>query len=280
MKVFVVGATGVLGRNVLPRLLERGHAVRAVVRQSGQVETLRRLGVEAFLGDILDAASLKAPVAGCDAALHLATAIPKRGEPRDFTRTNEIRRDGTRNLLDAAKQGGVRRYVQQSIVFLYGDRGTEWVDEATPIRAEAYPSAADMEQMVRDSALDWCILRGGWFYGPLAGQEEGWREDIQNGTLRVPGDGDALVSLIHETDMARAVVLATERAPARSLYNVVDDYPVTYRELYDHVAARAGAPVPDAGAPLFLPSLGCRNALLKTELEWTPAYPTYRSGLV
>jgi nucleoside-diphosphate-sugar epimerase len=238
------------------------------------------MGVEAVLGDILDSASLRAPVAGCDAAVHLATAIPKRGEPRDFTRTNLIRRDGTRNLLDAVTRGGVRRYVQQSITFLYGDRGPELADESTPIRPEAYPAAAEMEQIVREAPLDWCILRGGWFYGPLAGQEAGWQEDVQNGALRIPGDGDALVSLIHETDMARAVVLATEQAPAGSVYNVVDDQPVTYRELYAYIAARAGIPTPATGGDLFLPPLGCRNGCLKSELPWTPAYPTYRSGLV
>jgi nucleoside-diphosphate-sugar epimerase len=280
MRVFVIGATGVLGRHVIPRLLEQGHEVRAVVRQPVQVEVLRPLGVEAFVGDILDAASLLAPVAGCDAALHLATATPKYGEPRDFTRSNQIRREGTCNLLDAAMQGGVRRYVQQSIVFVYGDRGTERVDETTPIQPDSRPSATEMERMVQESALDWCILRGGFFYGPLSGQEAGWKQDIQQGTLRLPGDGDALLSLIHEVDMARAVVLATEHASARSIYNVVDDQPVTYRELFGHMAALAGAPLPDPGAPLVLPALGCRNGKLKTKLGWIPAYPTYRSGLL
>jgi nucleoside-diphosphate-sugar epimerase len=280
MKVFVIGATGVLGRHVIPRLQERGHTVRAVVRQSAQVETLERFGVEAFVGDILDAGSLLAPLAGCDAALHLATAIPKRGEPRDFTRTNQIRQDGTRNLLNAAIQGGVRRYIQQSIVFVYGDRGTELADESTPIQPDSRPSSTEMEQMVQGSLLDWCILRGGFFYGPLSGQEAGWKEDLKNGDLRLPGDGDALLSLVHEVDMARAVVLATEQAPPRSIYNVVDDYPVTYRELFGHLAALTGSPIPAPGDPLVLPALGCRNTKLKSELGWAPAYPTYRSGLV
>lgn len=280
MKVFVIGATGVLGRHVLPRLLERGHTVRAVVRRSKQIESLRRQGVEAFLGDILDAESLIAPVAGCDAALHLATAVPRYGEPRDFARTNAIRRDGTRNLLDAATRGGVRRYIQQSIVFVYGNQGTELADESLPIDAASRPAASEMEQQVRESSLDWCILRGGFFYGPLSGQEAGWTEDVRSGNLRLPGTGDALLSLVHEVDMARAVVLATEQAPARSVYNVVDDYPVTYRELFGHLATRIGAPIPAPGGPLDLPALGCRNILIKSALGWQPAYPTYRSGIV
>jgi nucleoside-diphosphate-sugar epimerase len=283
MKVFVVGATGVLGRHVIPRLLERGHQVRAVVRQAAQAEAFRTTGVEAFLGDILEPSTLSDPLVGCDAALHLATAIPKRGEPRDFTITNRIRREGTRNLLNAAISAGVRRYVQQSVVFVYGSRGldpTSFADESTPIQPDANPAAAEMEQMVMNSSLDWCILRGGWFYGPLSGQEAGWREDIGQGTLQLPGDGEATVSLVHEVDMARAVVLAAEAARPRSIYNVVDDLPVRYREFLGYIAAQMGAPVPSPGGPLYLPSLGCKNAKIKSELGWSPAYPTYRSGLV
>jgi nucleoside-diphosphate-sugar epimerase len=73
---------------------------------------------------------------------------------------------------------------------------------------------------------------------------------------------------------------ATQRAPARSVYNVMDDQPVTYRELFGYVAAQVGAPPPAPGGPLVLPALGCRNARLRSELGWTPAYPTYRSGLL
>jgi 2-alkyl-3-oxoalkanoate reductase len=280
MQIGVVGATGVLGRQVIPRLQERGHTVRAVVRQTAQAEMLRRLGVEAFLGDILDGDSLRAPMAGCDAVLHLATAIPRRGEPRDFTRTDRIRREGTRNLLDAAREGGVRRYIQQSIVFVYGDRGTELADECTPVQPESRPSATDMERMVQESSLDWCILRGGLFYGPLSGLEAGWRQDLQSGTLRLPGDGNVRLSLVHEADMARVVVLATEQAPPLSTYNVVDDQPVTYRDLFGHLAALTGAPPPAPGGAMDLPDLGCRNGKLKADLGWTPAYPTYRSGLL
>src|SRR5579885_2934342 len=104
MRILVVGATGVLGRNVLPRLLERGHRVRAVARRVEQVEMLQRLGVEARLGDILDASSLLSAAKGCDAALHLATAIPRPGQPGDWSLNDRIRREGTRNLLAATAQ--------------------------------------------------------------------------------------------------------------------------------------------------------------------------------
>lgn len=279
MQVVVIGATGVLGRHVVPRLLEHGHRVRVVVRKAEQAVVLQRRGAEAVLGDILDAASLTAAVADCEAALHLATAIPKPGGPQDWGPNDRIRREGTQNLLAACQQAGVCRYIQQSTAFLYDYQGSEFADEATPLRPNPFlQSTLDMEELVQASPLDWCILRGGFFYGPGT-FEDAWREAARQGTLQLPGDGRSLLSLVHVVDMARAVVLATERAPAHSIYNVVDDQPVTYAELYQYVAVLVGGPLPTPGGPMFLPSFGCCNDRLKAALGWSLAYPTYRSGL-
>jgi len=280
MMVVVVGATGVLGQNVVPRLVEREHAVRAVVRREDQAEMFRRLGVEPIIGDILKVDTLLQATAACDAVLHLATAIPKPGGARDWSLNDRIRREGTQNLLAATDRNGVRRYIQQSIMLLYGDRGTHIVDELAPLRPAAHlQSAADMEAFVQATPLEWCILRGGLFYGPGSGWDEGWRVEAQAGRLRLPGEGHDLISLIHVVDMARAVVQAVEHAPASSIYNVVDDEPVSYRTLYHYVAARVGGPEPEPGGPTSLPSLGCSNARIKSEIGWSPAYPTFRSGL-
>ena len=119
MKIFVVGSTGVLGRHVVPRLLERGHEVRTVARKQEQVKQLQRIGVGAAVGDILDAQSLKRSAAGCEVALHLATAIPKPGAAQDWAPNDRVRREGTQNLLVACHHAGIRRYVQQSTCFLY-----------------------------------------------------------------------------------------------------------------------------------------------------------------
>lgn len=277
MLVLVVGATGVLGRQVLPRLVERGHTVRAVVRRAEQAAQLQRVGIDARLGDILDAESLQAAAAGCDAALHLATAIPKTGSERDWGRNDRIRREGTQNLLAAARTHGVTRYVQQSITFIYGTQNDRVADEETPLQSTA--SAVDMEGFVRASGLSWCILRGGAFYGPGTDQEATWRQDAAQGTLRLPGDGEGWISLIHVVDIARAVVLATEQTTSGTLYNVVDDTPVRYRELFGHIAAQAGGPQPAPGGAAGLSSLACSNRRIKAELGWQPAYPSYRSGL-
>jgi nucleoside-diphosphate-sugar epimerase len=279
MRILVIGATGVLGRHVIPRLLERGHIVRATARTPAQVAQLQRTGVEATGGDILDATSLNLATVGCEVALHLATAIPKPGGAQDWEANNRIRREGTRNLLNACLQAGVRRYLQQSTVFLYEDRYPALADETTPFPPHPQlQSTYDMEALVKESTLHWTILRGGLFYGPET-FEDAWRDDARRGTLQLPGDGSGRLSLIHVADMARAVVLAAEQAPAHSIYNVVDDRPVTYTDLFTHLAIITGGAEPTTGGPVSLPSFSCSNARLKTELGWTPTYPTHRSGL-
>lgn len=279
MKTFVVGATGVLGRNVIPRLLERGHQVRALVRNREQARFLEQMGAEVVIGDIFDRTSLEAASRECDTALHLATAIPKNGN-QDWSLNDRIRREGTRNLLDAVMQNGVRRYVQQSITLLYGEQGGTIVDEAAPLHVTPISeSSMEMEAMVRSSGLDWTILRGGIFYGSGTGREDDWRADARQGHFALPGDGSDLISFVHVVDYARAVIAAAEHAPAGSIYNIVDDEPVSYRRLFNHVAAQLGEGLPQSDGPKFLPSLGCSNVKAKHELEWQPAYPSYLSGL-
>lgn len=279
MRMFVVGATGVLGRHTLPRLVERGHSVAAVARRPEDVEQLRRLGFATWRGDILDAESMREPLQGCDVALHLATAIPVRRPGMDWSLNDRIRREGTRNLLAMAHEQGVGRYVQQSITFLYGDGGDQIVSEEWPLAP--YPqidSAFEMEEAVRASALEWVILRGGAFYGPSTGREDAWRSDAEQGKLQLPGDGTALISLIRVEDMARAVVMAAEAAPAGAIYNVVDDTPVRYSSLYGYIAAQILASEPIAGGPAVV-SLGCSNSAIRRALGWEPVWPSYRSGL-
>ncbi len=279
MKILVVGATGVLGRNVVPRLVERGHTVRAIVRRPEQARFLEHVGVEPMIGDIFDRDSLNRAARGREAALHLATAIPKSGG-QDWSLNDRIRREGTRNFIASASNNGVKRYIQQSITLLYGDQGQAIVDESAPLQpTPVSQSAADMEDLVRASALDWCILRGGLFYGPGTGREDEWRQAAWQSRLALPGDGSDLISLVHVVDMARAVVAATEHAPPGSVYNIVDDEPVSYKRLFTYIAAQLDMAAPQAGGPKFLPSLGCSNAKVKQELSWQPSYPGYRSGL-
>lgn len=280
MKIAVIGATGVLGRHVVPRLVEHGHHVRAIARKPAEINRLQRMGVEAVSGDILIPDTLGPTTANCDAALHLATAIARPGKAPDWHMNDRIRREGTRNFIAACKTNGVRRYVQQSIALLHGDHGRDIIDEDASIQPDPITqSAADMEALVRASDFEWCILRAGLFYGPVTGREDEWRRAARAGALQIPGDGTGLASLARVVDMARAVVMAVENAAAGSIYHVVDDRPVEWLTLYRYIAAQVDASEPKPGGEAFLPSLGCSNARIKAELKWEPLYATYRAGL-
>ncbi len=289
MRVAVVGSTGVLGRYLIPRLLERNHRVRAVVRDESRAKLLRHMGAEVVLGDILDAASMMRTTANSDAVIHIATVIvqaattiaPPR-DAREWRQNDRVRREGTTHLLRAVEKNRVQRYIQQSTTFIYGDHGHEIVDESVHSHSTTIPhrrSTADMEAFVKDSPLDWVILRGGAFYGAGTGAEDGWRISAREGKLQMPGDGSALISLCHVTDMARAFVMALEQAPSRRVFNIVDDEPVSYCDLLSFVAAQMGAPEPQTQPDLSMLSLGCSNARFKSEVGWSPAYSTFRSGL-
>ena len=241
-------------------------------------DSSRRSAWKTRRGDILDADSLAAAADGCEVALHLATAIPT-GRTTIGAATTASARGHTQPARGGGG-AGVGRYVQQSITMLYGDCGQAVVDETAPLRpTPRLESAADMEALVRASGLDWRIARGGPFYGAGAGREDAWRDAARAGRLALPGDGAALISLTHVVDMARAVVAITEHSATGGVYNIVDDTPVSYAELFGYIAAQAGAPAPAAGGPPIMASLGCSNARARRELGWRPAYPSYRSGL-
>src|SRR5258706_16076017 len=124
MRIAVIGATGVLGRHLLPRLIERGHAVCATARKEADLDRLKRVGAEAVPADIFDPASLRAAVVNCDAAIHAATSIPTPAGGSDWAVNDRIRRDGTANLIAACRAERVGRYVQQSVAMLHAGADT------------------------------------------------------------------------------------------------------------------------------------------------------------
>jgi NADH dehydrogenase len=279
VRIAVIGASGVLGRHLVPRLVERGHAVRGTVRRGADAGRLRALGAESVFADILDPATLRAAVAGCDAAIHAATSIPTPGGRGDWAVNDRIRREGTANLLAACKNAGVSRYLQQSIAMLHAADDGAWRDESSPIAPyERIHSSAEMEAQVQASGLDWRIVRGGNLYGPGTGREEQWLTALRTGALQMPGDGGAYVSLIHVADMAAAVVAVVEADAPQSVFIAADSEPATYRTIFSFLAAREGLEPPAAGGPLLLPSFRVSNAKLR-RLGWQPAYASFRSGL-
>jgi nucleoside-diphosphate-sugar epimerase len=282
MNVAVIGPTGVLGRALVPVLLEKGFAVRALALVPEKVRRLFPQVAEIFQCDLLSisAADLLPMLQGCEAAIHIATAIP-----RDFTAphamdtTNRLRTDGVRKLLDASLKVGVRRYIQQSITMAYPDHGDDWISEElsldmSPARAEICAPVIRMEQMIRDTPLDrleWCILRGGTFVGRGTFQDDRI-ESLRSGNEIVPCDGRNFTSLIHVADMARAVANAIENPPPGSVFNIVDE-PIRNGDYLDRLADSIGADRPrrdlSAECP---PSWRCSNQAARERLSWQPTH--------
>jgi len=273
--LFLVGATGVLGRALMPRLVVRGHRVRAIARR----RPVTRLpeGVEFIEADLL-AVDLRRLVDGCDAVIHIATAIPSDpSAPGAWDDNTRLRTSGTRRLLAAAIASGVSRYVQQSIVMAYRDGGDAWLDEQTPLddspaRATVCGPVIEMETMIREvepQALAWTILRGGSFVGEGTGQLA-LLQRLRDGAVVVAGDGSNYVSLVNVADMAAAVAVAVEAAPPGSTFNVVDD-PLRYGDYVDALADLIGVSRPAREPKMPLPpSLRCTNRAAQTVLGWMP----------
>jgi nucleoside-diphosphate-sugar epimerase len=284
--VAVLGATGVYGRHVLPRLVAAGHRVRALVRRPEAAASAAAVRAELHKADVFDAASLRAGLAGCDVAINLATDLPRPGATTgDFAANDRLRREGTPIWIAACRDARVARVVQQSIAMVNG-AGDAWGDEETSpaprsddVAGQAIAAALAMEESVRLSGLDWIVLRGGLFYGPGTGFDDDWVARARAGKLKLPGDGTDWVSLVHIADMATATTAALERWPSRRALIVADDCPVQWGELLGYVAAMVGAPAPAPGGRAGLPSFRVRNERARALLGWRPHYADYRAGL-
>jgi nucleoside-diphosphate-sugar epimerase len=297
MDVFVTGATGVLGRPVVRLLVDQGHRVRALARSASNDQLLARLGAEPVRGDLFDAASVAAAVAGSDAVLHLATRIPPRGKAAGadaWAENNRIRTEGTRNLVDAALAAGASTVLYPGICFIYGDGGDGWIDAETA-EVDAGPALASTliaEDEVRRFALGGgrgIVLRMGYFYGPEAESSLDTLALARRGAAVLAGPGDAFYPSVWVEDAAAAVVAALRSAPA-GIYDVVDDEPLPRRELARAVADAAGRPfvlrppmwllklVGGAQTEFMGRSQRVSNRRFKAATGWAPTIPDARDG--
>jgi nucleoside-diphosphate-sugar epimerase len=281
----VLGATGVYGRHLVPRLAAAGHRVRALARRPETAAFAAACGAELAAADIFDEASLRAGFDGCDVAINLATSLPGPRGTGDFAKNDELRREGTPSFVNACRAAGVPRIVQQSIAMLHAGGAGAWADETTfhpveeGIAAAAISAARSMEATVESSGLDWLILRGALFYGPGTGFDDEWFARARAGKLRLPADGTGYVSLVHIADMADATVAAIGRWPSRQALIVADDRPATWGEVFTYVCALVGAAPPQPGGVSRMPSFRVKNARARAALSWAPRYPDYRIGL-
>jgi nucleoside-diphosphate-sugar epimerase len=271
----------------VPRLVARGHRIRALVRRPEAAAVAVACGADVHVADVFDADALRAGLAGADVALHLATSLPGPSGRGDYAANDRLRRDGTPVWVGACRDAGVARVVQQSVAMVNAAGGDVWGDEDTVFvpaddgpAARAIAAAVAMEEAIRASELDWTILRGGLFYGPGTGFDDDWFARARAGKLRLPADGRDWVSLVHIADMAAATIAALDRWPARRALIVADDGPARWRDVLGYVAAIAGAPAPEPGGRQGLPSFRVRNGRALAALGWAPVYSDYRAGLV
>lgn len=298
MRVFVAGATGVLGRPLVGQLLERGHAVGAMTRSAESARRLRERGVEAVECDVYDGERLARVLAEArpEVVVHALTALPKRIDPRRVVRdvgpTNRIRTEGTDRLVAAARGAGARRLVAESVAFAYAPGAPdEAFDEDAPLVTEG-PGAREVVGAVRhleratlDAGMQGVVLRYGFLYGPgtiYAGPDGAMFVDARKRRLPVVGRGRGRFSFVCVDDAARATVRAVE-GDIVGVFNVVEDEAPAAAEWIPAYARALGAKAPlrvprwvgrlaagAYGVHLMEELPGASNRRAREVLGWTP----------
>ena len=307
MRIFVAGATGALGRRLVPMLVAGGHQVSGTTRTPEKADDLRELGAEPVVVDALDRAAVHDAVAAAkpDVVVHQLTALNVKFDLRKFDQvfamTNRLRTEGTDILLAAAQAAGVRRFVAQSFTGWPNARtGGPVKTEEDPLDPDPYPASRQSLAAIRHvetvvpaaRGIEGVVLRYGGFYGPGNAVGKGGEiyEMVRNRRLPVVGDGGGIWSVIHIDDAASATVAAIERGEP-GLYNVVDDEPAPVREWLPYLARVIGAKPPmrvpawlvrpllgGYGVAMMTEIRGSSNAKAKRELGWTPRYASWREG--
>jgi len=307
MKIFVAGASGAIGKRLVPPLVAAGHRVVATTRTPAKLKRLRGAGAEAVLMDGLDRdAVMKAVVAARpDAVVHQMTALASlkslKNFDKDFALTTRLRTDGTKFLLEAATAAGTRRFVAQSYSgWPNGRRGSRVKTEEDPLESDV-PSTAVMtldaictlERLTVDTAgISGIALRYGSLYGPGTSISSHGEivELIRQRKLPLVGSGAGVWSFIHVDDAARATELALDRG-APGVYNIVDDEPAEVSEWLPELARALGAKPPhhlpawiarfalgESGVSMMTEIRGASNAKARRTFGWQPAYASWRDG--
>jgi nucleoside-diphosphate-sugar epimerase len=290
MKVFVAGATGVIGKRAVEQLVAAGHQVTAVARSAEKAAQLWSLGATPVAASLFDPASLRRAVAGHDVVVNLATHIPSiagAAKPGAWSENDRIRTEGSANLVDAALAAGASRYIQESIVFTYPDSGDAWIDaESTPIEPtpmiQAVQAAEAAAARFTASGGSGVVLRFAMFYAPDASHTQSMVGAARKGAAFVAGKPSAYQPMIHADDAAAAVVAALD-VPAGT-YDVVDDEPLTKAEVGEVFGGRFRFPGTLAllGGSQTSPltrSQRVSNRRFKEATGWAPRYRSFREGL-
>jgi nucleoside-diphosphate-sugar epimerase len=307
MRVFVAGATGVLGRRIVPLLVANGHEVVGMTRSPEKADGLRAAGAEPAVADALDAGAVMAALRAArpEVVVHELTDLSTLGSmrrlDRAFAGTNRLRTEGTDHLVAAAQAAGARRLVAESFAgWQYARDGAAVKTEADPLDLDPPgPFRTTLEAIVHlESAvlgargLEGVVLRYGGLYGPGTSIDVGGEHSEMVRRRRFPlvGNGAGVWSFVHVDDAARATVAAIEGG-APGIYNVVDDDPAAVSEWLPALAAALGAKPPrrvstwaarllagESAVVMMTQVRGASNAKARAELGWTPAVPSWRRG--
>jgi nucleoside-diphosphate-sugar epimerase len=280
MRIFVAGATGIIGRRLVPLLIQRGHSVIGLVRRPADADWLRGLGAGAEVGDVFDRDRVRRAVrqVAPDVVMDQLTDLKN----RNFQANSAIRETGTRHLVDAALDAGVRRMVVQSIAWMY-EAGDVPAAESVPLdvgasgnRRQTLQGVTALEAAVRD-VPEWVVLRYGLLYGPGTwyARDGLIAEQAARGELAADRD---VSSFVHVDDAAGAAVDALEW-PTGAV-NVCDDVPTAGRDWVPVFCRAVGAPDPAVitATERHGWARGASNEYARKELNWTPAYPSWRKG--
>ena len=294
MKVFVTGATGAIGRFVIPELVSAGHAVTGLARTDEKAAQLEGQGAQPARVSMFDEAALKDAFADIDAVCNLATSIPpvsKAARGAAWAENERIRREGSASIVAAALAAGVGRVVQESITFTYPDCGDGWIDEgvpiAPPVLGQSVAVAEQHNASFTASGGVGVVLRFGVFYGPGSHHTDQFLAAARRHIGACTGKPSAYQSLIHLHDAATAVVSALE-VPA-GVYNIVDDEPMTKRDTARALGAAIGkrpwllfparlAGIMGSKSDILMRSQRVSNRAFKAASGWAPIYPSCREG--
>jgi nucleoside-diphosphate-sugar epimerase len=309
MKVLVAGATGAMGRQLLPRLAEDGHDVVGITRSEANLAMIEELGATGAVADVLDPDQVARVVAAAEpeVIIHQLTALNRPFDTRHFdetfAETNRLRTEGTDHLLAAGRAVGVKRFIAQSYA--------GWPAERTggPVKTEEAPYDPAPPKGMRESlkairyleqavtGAEWTegiVLRYGGFYGPgtsLSREGGAQVEMLRERKFPLVGDGAGVCSFVHIADAAEATVAAVTRGRPGSIYNIVDDDPAPVAEWLPVAADALGAPAPrhvprwigrlfagEVGAIMMTEVRGASNEKAKRELGWQPRHASWRAG--
>jgi nucleoside-diphosphate-sugar epimerase len=294
MRVFVTGGTGAIGRYAVPALIGGGHTVTALARTQSKAADLHAQGAKPVLVSLFDRPALAAAFAGHDAVINLASALPsttafwRYSAWRDCER---VRTEGSAVVVDAARDAGIGRLIQESVVMIYADAGEAWISEDHPVDhfpiARGNHAAEANGRRFTDAGGHAIVLRFGVFYGRGAAHSEQILGLARHHIGFVPGRGETYLSSIHLEDAPAAVVAAME-APGGT-YNIVDDEPLTEGDYAtacaDAVKTQMWIRAPGRLALLLgdrttslTRSLRVSNRRFRDVTDWRPRYPSVREG--